>query len=138
MPGIGLGVAVAALKKALLDGAGVGDDHLWWASELGEFKIDAAMADATSKSCSESLPGHACGFALYLWWGAAGDEEAVGGDAWRGMGTVHEDVADIFGGAGAVEISTSRGCIYAGDLGRFEAAWAQLKNVHFYAEHGVF
>ena len=104
----GVGVAVAALEsleKALLDGAGEGDDHLGWTAELGGFEIDAAMADAASENCNESLPGHACGFALSLWWGAAeDDEDAVGGDAWRCMSTVHEDVADVFGGAGAVEV----------------------------------
>ena len=100
----GVGVAVAALEKALLGGAGEGDDHLGWAAELGGFEIDAAMADAASESCNESLPGHACCFALSLWWGAVGDEEAVGGDAWRCMRKVHEDVADVFGGAGAVEV----------------------------------
>ena len=98
----GVGVAVAALEKALLDGAGEGDDHLGWAVEVSGFEIDAAMADATSEGCDEDLPGHTCGFALPLWWGAAGDEEAVGGDAWRGMKAVHEDVTNVFGGAGAV------------------------------------
>ena len=29
----GISVAVAALEKALLDGAGEGDDHLGWAAE---------------------------------------------------------------------------------------------------------
>ena len=85
----GVGVAVAALEKALLDGAGEGDDHLGWAAELGGFEVDAAMADAENESCDESLPGHTCGFALSLWWGAVGDEEAVGGDAWRCMRKVH-------------------------------------------------
>ena len=99
-----VGVAVAALEKALLDGAGEGDDHLGWAAELGGFEIDAAMADAARERCNERLPGHARGFALSLWWGAVGDEEAVGGDAWRCMRTVHEDVADVFGDAGAVEV----------------------------------
>jgi hypothetical protein len=50
------------------------------------------------------LPGHACSFALSLWCGAVEDEEVVGGDAWRCMMTVHEDLADIFGGVGAVEV----------------------------------
>ncbi len=63
----GVGVAVAALQKALSGGAGEGDDHLGWAANLGGFEIDAAMADAASKSCTESFPGHACGFALSLW-----------------------------------------------------------------------
>ena len=63
----GVGVAVAALEKALLDGAGEGNDHLGWAVEVSGFKIDAAMADATSEGCDEDLPGHACGFALPLW-----------------------------------------------------------------------
>ncbi len=101
----GVGVGVAALEKALLDGAGESDDHLGWAAELGGFKIDADTADAASESCNESLPGHACGFTLSLWWGAVGDEETVGGDAWRCMRTVHDDVADVFGGAGTVEVA---------------------------------
>ncbi len=88
-----------------MDGAGEGDDHLGWTAELGVFKINSAMADAASESCTESLPEHACCFALSLWWGAVGDEEAVGGDAWRCMRKVHEDVADVFGGAGAIKIS---------------------------------
>ena len=71
---------------------------------MGGLEIDAAMADAASESCNERLPGHACGFTLSLWWGAVGDDEAVGGDAQRCMRTVHEDVADVFGGAGAVKI----------------------------------
>ena len=99
-----MGVAIAALEKALFNGAGEGDDHLGWAAELGGFEINAAMADAASKIFRESLPGHACGFTLSLWWGAVGDEAAVGGDAWRCMRTVHEDVADVFGGAGAVKV----------------------------------
>ena len=99
-----MGVAGAAWEKAVLGGASEGDDHLRWVAESGRFKIDAAMADAASGSCNESLPGHACGFTLSLWWGAVGDEEAVSGDAWRCMRTVHEDVADVFGGAGAVEV----------------------------------
>ncbi len=48
---------IAALEKALLDGAGKGDDHLGLAAELGGFEIDAAMTDAASESCNESLPG---------------------------------------------------------------------------------
>ena len=100
----GVGVAVAALEKALLGRAGEGDDHLGLAAELGGFEIDAAMADAARENSNESLPGHACCFALSLWWGAVGDEEAVGGDAWRCMRTVHEDVADIFGGASAIDV----------------------------------
>ncbi len=77
----GVGVAVAALEKALLDSAGEGDNHLGSAAELGRFEIDAAMADAANKSSNKSLPGHACGFTRSLWWGAVGDEEAMGVDA---------------------------------------------------------
>ncbi len=76
-------------SSELLAGAGEGDDHLGWAAELGGFEIDAAMADAASNSCNKSLPGHACSFTLSLWRGAIGDEEAVGGGAWRCMRTVH-------------------------------------------------
>ena len=42
----GVGVVVAALEKALLNGADEGDDHLGWAAELTGFEIDEAMADA--------------------------------------------------------------------------------------------
>ena len=62
----GVGVADAALEKAVLGGAGEGDDHLGWAAELGVFKIDTAMAEAASESWNESLPGQACCFALSL------------------------------------------------------------------------
>ena len=71
-----------------------------------------------------------------MWWGAVGDEEAVGGDAWICMKTVHEDVADVFGGAGAVEVPAE--VAYAGGRGRLEAAWTELKSVYLYAGHGVF
>ncbi len=47
-----MGVVVLALEKALLDGAGEGDDHLCWAAELSGFEIDTAMADAVSESCN--------------------------------------------------------------------------------------
>ena len=40
------------LEKALLDGLGEGDDQFGWAAELGGFEIDAAMANAASKSCN--------------------------------------------------------------------------------------
>ena len=48
---------------------------------------------------------------------------AAGGDVWRGMRAVHEDVADVFRGADAVEVTSE--VAYAGGRGRLEAAWAE-------------
>ena len=93
-----VGVAVAALEKALLDGAGEGDNHLGWAAELGGFDIDAARAQmrrakvvmkaGRDMSAASRCP---CGGVHN------GFEEAVGRDAWRCMRTVHEDVVDVLG-----------------------------------------
>lgn len=44
----GVGVAVAVLKKMLLDGAGVGDNKLGWAAGVGGCELNTAIADSES------------------------------------------------------------------------------------------